>query len=483
VKKFAYYLFGAAILIFVQQACTKVDTTSLGANLIPVVDNISTFDTTLTVFSSNTFLPDSSRVTRTSEHALGVVEDPVFGKTHADIYFDILPTTLATHPFINRDSVAGIDSVVLSLAYRETYGDSNAVENFKVYEVSPSAPFVDSIPGYSISTPDIAVQSQVLGETTVNFTTLNDARPYKFKTDTTPTTNQLHILLDKNLGLRFKNYDTATVYKNDTLFRSAFRGLAIKTDESQSSLRKALAYFDLSNTAATYLRVYYRTVRNGVADTLSTDFNFRTYANANIVKRTITGTPYETAVNAAGTNKDVLYLESSPGSQAMLSIPGLKNLDNRVIHKAELIIPIIESNENTTLTPPKLLFLERYDSLHGRYTTLKNDFQVNATTSPISYNFQTLGGYQTNGFMNFDISRQVQQIVTNKFPVTSFRLSAPYTAYPQYFPNQNADTVLTALPSLLFVNYPVAYGRVVVGGGSNVDPAKRLRLRIIYSKI
>ena len=48
---------------FVQYSCAKIDTTALGSNLIPVVDNVNTFDTTLEVITNNDFLADTTAIT------------------------------------------------------------------------------------------------------------------------------------------------------------------------------------------------------------------------------------------------------------------------------------------------------------------------------------------------------------------------------------------------------------------------------------
>ena len=71
-------------------SCRKInDATTLGGDLIPVVDNVTTFDTLLSVETYNdlfTDLTDSTRLTSTSTHFAGYIgNDPLFGKTNAKI--------------------------------------------------------------------------------------------------------------------------------------------------------------------------------------------------------------------------------------------------------------------------------------------------------------------------------------------------------------------------------------------------------------
>ena len=95
-------------------------------------------------------------------------------------------------------------------------------------------------------------------------------------------------------------------------------------------------------------------------------------------------------------------------------------------------------------------------------------------------NFQYFGGYRrtktnplTGGlikYYNFNISRYVQQIVTERTRSYDLRLYAPFNlSYPQY--------------STTFIPFGnnIAFGRVRIGSGSN--PNYRMRLRIVYSKL
>src|SRR4051812_18736207 len=108
----AFFAF-ISILVF-EQSCQKIDTTTLGASLLPEVDNISTFDTVLEAITRDYYMDDSTSIGRTENHALGYMEDPEFGKTYASMFFEVLPTATG-YPFVNKDSVKGVDSVVLSL--------------------------------------------------------------------------------------------------------------------------------------------------------------------------------------------------------------------------------------------------------------------------------------------------------------------------------------------------------------------------------
>lgn len=471
-KKFSFAIFLITFL-FIEQSCQKIDTTNLGVGLIPTVDNINTFDTILNVITNNQFISDTITLGPTQNHALGVLEDPEFGTTTASIYLDVLPSTSGVSPFIKKDSIIAIDSVVLSLNFTGLYGDSTSVENLHVYEIDQQANFTDSV--YAVTGPDFPVVATQLGEKLVDFTTLNDPQLIKHGEDTGLVNEQniLRIKLNKSLGERLAAYDTLTAYQSDSVFRTKFKGLAIKVDATGATRRKALAYFSLTDNTKTRLTVYYRVTNNGQIDTTLTDFVYKNQVarGANIIRRNIAGTNYAGNIATSTPNKDKLYIQSSPGSYFRVTVPSLGSLSNRLIYKAELLVERLPSTNDDLFTPP-VLFLDVNDSVNNRFISIKNDFTTDLAGT---YNVADFGGNIKQDQYSFNITRYLQGIITRKEPALPFRLYAPFYTWPVYIPvTANRGYPITVNPN-------IASGRVVVGGGSH--PTKMMRIRIIYSKI
>jgi len=124
-----------------------------------------------------------------------------------------------------------------------------------------------------------------------------------------------------------------------------------------------------------------------------------------------------------------------------------------------------------------MIFIDATNETGDSTFTIRNDFVY--TGSGLGYDVTALGGINKSEKYVFNLSRYVQSIVTKHMRSHTLRIYAPYYTYP-YF--EAADGSTARLPSLLFVNSPIAAGRVVVGGGSLASPQK-MRLRIIYSKI
>lgn len=454
-------------------SCTKIRTTEIGSDLIPTVDNVSVFDTTYDVISELDFLADSTRIVNTANHAVGLMEDPSFGNTSAEIYFQMMATRGIARPFGPLDSIIGLDSVVLNLRYKTLYGDSNAIGNFRVYRISQSSDFRDSSLGYLISHPSFPVSEQLGAKDNVLFSTLNDSLMYVNGTDTVRVSNKLRIPLDLAFGNELMHLDSS-LYQNDTLFNNYFKGFALKVDPG-SPYKRALAYMNLADTG-TYLTFHYRRISNGSPDTSITNFRFRSKHNANIIARQFSGTNFENniASNPPGVNAQEVYLQSTPGTMVKIRIPHLQNIGNRMIYRAALIAEKLDGLEDDYFTGPDLLFLDAYDTAAttgNGFVTIPISFIGNSNLAML-YDPAQFGGYLKDGKYEFDLTRYVQNIATKGGHSFDLRLYAPYTTKPFLFG--------TATAWLMRIN-PIAKGRAILGGGAH--PTRKMRLYIVYSKI
>ncbi|MGH2553838.1 MAG: DUF4270 family protein [Chitinophagaceae bacterium] len=456
-------------------ACKKLnEATELGGGVLPAVDNINTFETFLDVTTDNLLFQDTTKVYYGDNLAFGHIgNDPEFGSTHADAYFGVSSIFYPYYPFFNKDSLA-IDSVVLSLGYKSYYGDTNTVQTLRVFEIAQNAGFNDTTL-YKYNQPDFLTTGGQLGATSFQIKNLKDTILHVRKKDTTRLTNVIRIRLPNSLGTRLATYDTTNSinggYNNDSLFKSLFRGFTIKADNSGN----ALTYISPSDRTNTKLIVYFRVTKNGVIDTTYAEFLHRTSGQANIVKRTIAN-GWASYLSNGLPSDDKIYLQSVPGSYASIKIPGLDTFKNALIHRAELVIKPLQSNQDNIFLHPQGLFLDRVNSNADTAFTLDIDMNVQPSGPDYSYNFISYGGgLKTDSTYRFTITKYVQDIITLKKPNQTLRLYAPVRAF--LYSN------LFARASQLYITIQPAYGRVVLGGGNNADIGKRLRLRIIYSKL
>ena len=473
-RKFFVSIIIPLSVFLVYTSCTKLDTTDLGNGLIPPIDNIHTFDTILDVFTDNKLFVDTTTMPYDEDHAVGIIEDdPEFGKTIAALYASFTPGAYGTHPFRSVADVK-IDSVVLSLKFTKLYGDSTAIQEFEVREIDPLAVFQDTL--YKLDASDFAVLPDPLGKATRQFLTLNDSTYYVNAKDTISVSSELRIKLDTAFGRRFVEADTSGAYKNDENFRALFKGVQVVASEGGSSSKTALAYFDLNDNTSSRITLYCRVTSDGKTDTVAPFFANTTDPQANLIRRT-PAHGYADMPNDPQENKEKLYIQSTPGSYATIKIPGLSGLDNRVIHRAELIAERYPSAGDYPYTAPDALFLDAVNETGDSTFTIRNDF-VQLSQYP-GYELATLGGVLKKDQYVFNISRYVQSIVTQKFPNPTLRIHAPFLIRPYFIP---ANTNTPAGRTVVSLNTPIAFGRVVLYGGGSTAPNK-MRLRIIYSKI
>ncbi len=488
--------------------CTKLDTTDIGSDLLPAVDNVHTFADTLSIISTQgVFSPDSTFISRTDDQAFGLNNDPVFGQTNASVYFQLKPNFYPYYIGNSGDTLygspgAGVDSVVLCLKYKGFYGDSSIPLQVRVFDIADNAPYLfrDStnlIKSANFAAPNLG--SNVVfnpgGIASIDVRRLADTVHYKYGNNY--SVNTIRIRLSTAYALKLYDMDTVAShifnngFRSDSLFRQFFNGLAVVPVAGSGS--NQLIYTSLVEPE-TKIEIHYRRKNNGITDTLMTslvlnsDFvgtsNNRSSSTANRITRNRTFLP---------SGDQEVYLQTSPGTYANLYIPALATLSNRIIHRAELIVEEVPDVTGTAdkFKQPNFLYIELKDSGTLKWKPIyydlnpaqhyDPDYKNPASISfyPANVDFTYFGGYlkeKKDVFGNpghaytFNISKYVQDIVTNHRTSSEIRLSAPFNFnYPQY--------------SVFPIGYGnnVAYGRVKVGGGNN--PNYRLRLRIIYSKI
>ena len=488
-KKLSWLLVPAALFLTFSlslQSCRKInEATELGGDLIPAVDHINTFETFLDVETDNSIWNGSTNVQLNDNVALGALNDPEFGSTKADVYFNYGPALYGTSnfPFYNKDSIQGFDSVVVSLAYAGFYGDTIQNLSVRVFETQPGA-VKDSVM-YTTQEPDFALGNQ-LGSATFQIKDLNDSMTLIRRRDTTKVGNVLRIRLN-NISAFTNSLTDTNHYRSYSEFYSAHPALAIKADQTGNGL----AYFSLLDSTRTKVQVYYRVQRNGVIDTTVASFyqgflGAGTVATAdtaaakprgtvaNLIHRTPGGN-WLTYLNPAGTSEDKAYVQSEPGSAIYLRIPGLDTMQNKLVHRAELVASVLPSANNDVLTPMPSLYLGRRSG--DSILQIRDDSLSAVLTSSGAVNTSIFGGnLRSDNTYRFGLTLYVQQILLRQAANDQLKLFAPRRV-------RVADGRLGATGRTIIQLPQIAYGRVVLGGGTYADPNKRMRLRIIYSKL
>jgi len=469
--------FGIALFSY----CTKIKGTDIGAELIPLVDNVNTFDTTFEVVATTSLTPDSSLPLlgrdasgSAGSYVLGYISNNLqFGKTKASIYFELKPPTYP-FSFENVPDSLFLDSSVLCLKYDNTFGDTNAVQSISVFKIN------ELLKGDSAYRTNKSVSySELIGSKSFTPSILNDSL-FLFRQN---TKNQLRIRLNNSFGSKILTFDTTkySPLNNDSLFRDYFKGFALVPETGGvGASANALMSLSISDTS-TYYRIYYRYNKNGKQDTTYKDFKFNNgivSASVNKIERVYTGSEITQHLGNKVGGDSLVYIQAAPGTFSMLNIPGINsfktNKGNVMVHLAELSMEEAPTpgRQSTLFFPPLYLYPEIYDTTTKSYYPFLSDGFVNGSFDDAAFggirkfivdkNNQQVAQYKMN------LTRYVQGIVTRNYPNMPFRLSAPYSIrYDDLF--------------ISFALNNLSAGNIVLGGGNH--STKKMKLRVVYSKL
>jgi hypothetical protein len=505
--KLKYVFLGLTGCLATFIACTKFDTTTIGDGLIPAVDNISTFADTLPLQALQIEGSDSTLVNINSDQVFGTISnDPIFGTTQAALYLQPKPASFPFSFTNATDTLAAggvsLDSVVLCIAYKGYWGDKNNLQNINVRCITDNT-FSDSSQITRRTNYKPTVSNTIYGTAQANIDRFADTTRLIYTDRRDSVWNVIRIKLNNSFAQGYLNADTAASnpLTNDSLFRRVYHGLELSTQ-----FGSALYYVNL-NTANTRLEIHYKKnkVRGIVENTavywpivVADVFDGQTVAvkrsaNANFIARNKVGFP------ASNPNNNEMYIQSTSGSYIEFKAPTLSMLNNRIVHRAEVILEQVPTagTLDDIYTAPNFLYLDTRDStMAANWRPVYFDLNPNnlynpdigCSFFPQEINYDYYGGnkrFKTDAFgngivyYNFNITRHVQQIVTRRTFNYTFRVYAPtLLSYPQYLCSTTGGSF--NYPDFPFPNSP-ALGRVKIGGPNN--PNYRFKLRIIYSKI
>ncbi len=480
IRPIRFLLISFSIVLLIT-SCKKInEATDLGDEIIPGVDGVTTFDTTLTVQAYNSIFEsekDSVRVNRLEDHILGnIALDPLFGKTNSKIFVELKPDfyKYGFAGIYNKDSLF-LDSVVMVLGWTASYGDTMMPQRVRVWEMDQTNTFKRD--SFYLLRQQYFTYSNQLGSKEFFPASLKDS--VRSFADT--ATGQLRIRLNNSFGERLLDYDTTTAYASDSAFKTYFKGFAIDADPSMGN---ALMAFSLAKSK---LAIYYRFQKGGQIDTAVSYFKFTDLsAQHNYIERNgFAGTPLLAASNTP-TEDPLVYLINAPGSFATVKVPALQDWGNRIINRAELIVEqVFDGPFDNTFGPPVGLMLDVYDSILKDYKLMPYDYVPDQTGSG-NVPFGVFGKQTADGAGNpikvwkFQMTRYVQNLLTKKEPLHDLRLRADKTIIERVkeSPTTNGGNYVYFSTD---INPHYAFGRVKVGGGNHAT--QRMRLHIIWTKI
>ncbi len=446
------------------------ENTILPGSLVPPVDNISTFSQdTFTIITSNLYqdsiltggLRNTSQISSSPNlfHALGTItSDPVFGKTNANIHIEVLP------PVANFTFKTGtnrtIDSIILSIPIKGTYGDtnlaSNISQNFKVFRSLKSFPKSEA--QYEFTKDSF--ENNMIAQSNVNYAMLKDSPlingvkqvpQLRFKLNQ-PTIDSFEDQID--LGANGAAADF-------TKFLAWWKGFYIQAD----SLNGNTLYY--LNTYGTRLNIYYRyTDVNSQLDTVADAFAFdpNNCNRFNHITRNYNGKPPADFLNTNAPGGDsILFLQNEPGMAAAIRMPYLADFPNSIVNQAELTfysispygIPFQDTSKYGGIPRLQILQTDTNDNGADNVVPDYNVFGSNIVDGNATK--VTIGAFTFTRY-KFAVTYAVQRLISEKNTNFRFKIMGLNNGFP-------------------------AATRVMLAGNTTQMQYVKPKLTIIYTKI
>ena len=445
--------------LFILSSCQETE--SIGLEVDPTTEIKGSLLDTITI-NASTVAEDSIITNTLEQYPLGYLNDPIMGKTTANIGMSLTldppGLTFGTNPVL--------DSAVLVLFYgKEFHGDSTSKFELEVHQLANA--LTATTPHFN--TKKIEYNNPVLGSKFLRFNLKDSIKVtelVKGKPDVQKS-KAPHIRIQLNNAFITNNLLTAgtSILASNAALNNSINGLYLTVNKAQTTGKGGIAFFNLADSSR--LEVYYKSQNGTAIDTVLQKFPIKNSTSPVIAdfKHDYTGTSIQTQLNNPNTKFDQTFVQGLAGLRTRIYFPyldKLKSLGNITINKAELILTVVGGTDQ--IKPAQRLLLYQTDIAKQRQFI--PDFGTNPVVSMTDLDF---GGFydSTNKRYKFVVTTYIQDILRG-------RLKQYDTYIAPVGLNYNRQT--GPLPS-----GATATSAVIGSGKSGVS--YKMKLNIIYSKI
>ncbi len=347
------WLLLSVVAVLMQSACKEPEL--IGLEVLPDdafgVEWVDTFTVEVQTIPLDSVITSNLN---SSIYLFGEMNDPVFGPTRSTVYTQFrLPSITVEFP-----ATAVVDSVVLSLAYSDWYGNINKLngtQGIGVYRLNDT--IVDATTYYSTVTHDY--DPTPLGQRQFRPDLLSDII---LATDTVGPSLRVRLADDFGQQILNAGFDGSGTLASNESFTEVFKGLALVPENpNMGPDAGAILSFNI-NSALTRVELYYHTAE---ADSL----RFNLPIDASSATHMAFDHDYPLSITSIIGEKEAGkqrgYIQSMAGLRMLLEFPTLRSLKEQgtvVINRAELVLPI-EDGASPRYAPPALLNANEADSL------------------------------------------------------------------------------------------------------------------------
>lgn len=446
------------------------ENTVIRTDVVPAIDNITVFGTDTLTLNTKSVLDDTVITNAYSSSfavyvgAGAITNDPFFGKTTASFYFQVRPPQ---DNYSIDQSKFQVDSAVLILPYSGfAYGDTSnsaGYQTYTAYRLNESIYF-DSI--YYSNSPAKSFEPTAIGTTTVYLPDL--IKSYRDSVTVAGVKRSSHIRMRISTDLlnELLSKSGGSEFANTANFLSYFKGIFVKSEMTGNTI----PYFKLSGDdifSKANILMYYHTKNSSgfITDTLTASFPFdpnATQTKTGFFTRVIrdySGTPAKALFNSTAISDNTILIQNLPGAALDLRIPNVKNLPRCIVNKAELVITQISSPLEHIFGAPTRIYPEVIDENGVR--RIVADRNPVTSSSPLFFidgNLRSavVGGQVVNQYV-LNIPRELQNAIVEQRKELRLRINGTQTFIGAY--------------------------RLTAGGSNYSQPAYRIKLNVVYTKL
>lgn len=373
-------------LLTLVYSCKKEDNllgnTALKSDFLMDSEGVDTFN-----LQSSMFLEDSLISSNLSSVLLGSYVDPIFGEFNSEFYTQFQLSGLS--PSFGDLSTIKIDSVVLGLEYNGYYGGLDQ-QVFEVYELKQDL-FLDSV-YYSFQTKDVYETNLMnVEKSQIQPDPINQSVIAGLKVDP-----QLRLHLDTSFARRILNMSGSNpdIFSSNEKFRSYFKGLNIRVNNSNQSVGKGGVFYFNLNDPLSKLTIYYS--QSGIKKTFDLLIN-NECADFNHIKINNPSKITDAILNPALTEEEV-YLQANK-TRVHYTFNTINQIPkNAIIHSAKLELPVSYESFDNFYPSSELVASTKLKSSDNYFYSINQS----ATYSDFSKSYV------------FDLRDYVQLVVNNK---------------------------------------------------------------------
>ena len=413
-------------------SCNKDN--DLGSAILPQGDNVNVVFTDTALILTRTVKEDSLRTSGVSGlpvslNIAGANNDPLFGKTIASVYAQM---NLSKFNF-SYGATSTPDSLILSLALTNYYGDTTSPVHFKVFRLS-NAVSKDSI-YYSNSSLSA---STLIGDAIITVNPRDSAVEYGVK-----KAPSVRIPLSTVLSQELMTGSGGPAYVDQAAFTAFFNGIYITAEPENSVGKGCLFQWDYKSLQSK-MALFYKI--NTDSDSLVFNYYFDELLRFNTYNHDYLGTDVGNAFANPLTNTGYTYVQAMAGVKTKYQFPFIKSSFDNTVTTINNAVLVIQALPNTANPPNTKLALALVDSLGGSQLFSSDNNELTNISDGL-YNSVT-------GTYSFNVTRYINQIITGE-----------HSDYGLYLRSSSA---------IIFPN------RVQVFGTAN--PLGSVKLELTYSK-